>query len=185
MSGNPSTLANRLDALVLKLGLEVRFGPRRGPTHFPANERGRPSVIDLVFLPLGDTELSVDMGFRGPSDHRPLLTTIPLLLDLGNAKLSIKEDSEEEEEFLHLIADGISALTPPSGDAAVGMVVTAIADVVAGAWTAKATDSRVFRCSKSWWTADCMHAKRIAKKVNTKDNWLALKKATTRARRGS
>src|ERR1700724_461374 len=181
--GNPSTLANCLDSLVLKLGLKVRFGPRRGPTHFPANKRGRPSVINLVFLPLGDTESSVDMGFQGPSDHRPLLTTIPLLLDLGIAKLSIKEGSEGEEEFLRLVPDGIAALTPPSGDAAVGMVVTAIAGVVASAWSAKATDSRVSRRSKSWWTADCTHAKRIAKKVNTKDNWLALKKATMHAKR--
>src|ERR1700724_2336534 len=46
--GNPSTLANRLDALVLKLGLEVRFGPRRGPLHLPANERAMPSVIDVA-----------------------------------------------------------------------------------------------------------------------------------------
>src|SRR6202023_545105 len=47
----------------------------------------------------------------------------------------------------------------------------------------KATDISVSRRSNSWWTADCTHAKCIAKKVNTKDNWLALKKATTHAKR--
>jgi hypothetical protein len=99
---------------------------------------------------------------------------------MGNAMLSIKQDSEEEEEFLRLVAEGIS---PPSGDGAVGMVVTAIANVIVDAWLSEASDSRVSRCLKSWWTADCMHAKWIAKKMNTKDNWLALKKATVQAKR--
>ena len=31
--------------------------------------------------------------------------------------------------------------------------------------------------SKSWWSEDCARAKRIALKVNTKNNWIALNKA--------
>ena len=37
--------------------------------------------------------------------------------------------------------------------------------------------------SKSWWSEDCARAKRIALKVNTKNNWIALNKATKRAKR--
>ena len=62
-------------------------------------------------------------------------------------------------------------------------MVFRVADVVASAWSLVAKASRVCMHSKSWWSEDCVHAKRIALKVNTKSNWIALNKATKRAKR--
>ena len=51
-------------------------------------------------------------------------------------------------------------------------------DAVVSAWSLVAKASRVCMCSKSWWLRDCTHAKHIALKVNTKNNWIALNKVT-------
>ena len=62
-------------------------------------------------------------------------------------------------------------------------MVSRVADAVASAWSLVAKASRVCMRSKSWWSEDCARAKRIALKVNTKNNWIALNKATKRAKR--
>ena len=63
------------------------------------------------------------------------------------------------------------------------MVVSCVADAVASAWSLVAKASRVCMRLKSWWSEDCTHAKCIALKVNTKNNWIALNKATKCAKR--
>ena len=62
-------------------------------------------------------------------------------------------------------------------------MVFRVADAVVSAWSLVAKASRVCMRSKSWWSEDCAHAKRIALKVNTKNNWITLNKVTKHAKR--
>jgi hypothetical protein len=179
---NHNSSANRLYDLADLMRLEVQRDAIGSPTHFPFNG-GRPSIIDLAFLPEGDTKSSFSVGERGPSDHAPLLTEIPFTLDFEYSTLRIKPGSEEESEFLKLVSQHLTALEVPPGPEGVSDLVTRIAKIVESAWLQKATVPKVSRHSKAWWNADCTHAKRIAERVNTKDNWIALHKATKKAKR--
>src|SRR4029077_6046091 len=109
---------------------------------------------------------------------------IPLHLDLDVEKApTIQAGSEEEKEFLTLIKEGVQMMGPPGEKDSVPSVVRSFTAIVAEAWSRKAKAPRVCKRSKTWWNADCAHAKRIERKVNTPENLLALKKATKRAKR--
>ena len=65
-------LANSLFEFAEEHGLDFRTGGI-GATHYPRNG-SRPSIIDLVFLPIGDQDSVVHCGDLGESDHWPINT---------------------------------------------------------------------------------------------------------------
>ena len=169
--------AEKLFATAIELGLEVQLGNVRTPTHF-SYYGGRSSVIDLVFLRAGPTRATVRVDNRGPSDHCFVSTVIPFGFSLKPGPKQTKPGSDEESEFLGLVSDRLSSLSIPTDDGEVSVVVSHVVDAVASAWSLVAKASRVCMCLKSWWLEDCTHAKCIALKVNTKNNWITLNKAT-------
>ena len=72
--------AERLVAAADRLGLTRCLPSVAGPTHFPFNRNLSPTVIDLIFV---RDELSLQIVHhilpddRGPSDHAPLIVTVP------------------------------------------------------------------------------------------------------------
>ena len=61
------------------LGLELSYPSNSGPIRFADNLRDINSVIDLVFLPLGNTGFGRHMlhsEIHKPSDHVPLIIEI-------------------------------------------------------------------------------------------------------------
>ena len=136
-----------------------------------------------MFLRAGPTRATVRVGDRGPSDHCFVSTVIPFGFSLEPGPERIKPGLDEESEFLGLVTDRLSSLPVPKEDSEVSTVVSRVADAVASAWSLVAKASRVCMHSKSWWSEDCARAKCIALKVNTKNNWIALNKATKRAKR--
>ena len=85
-------------------------------THYPQNG-SRPSIIDLVFLSIGDQDSVVHCGDFGESDHQPINMFIhfPILEDTLPPR--IKKGSEEESGFLLDLVDSISSIPVPSGSA--------------------------------------------------------------------
>ena len=136
-----------------------------------------------MFLRAGPTRATVRISDRGPSDHRFVSTVIPFGFSLEPGPERIKPGSDEESKFLGLVTDHLSSLPIPKDDGEVSVVVSCVADAVASAWSLVTKASRVCMCSKSWWSEDCARAKRIALKVNTKNNWIALNRATKCAKR--
>ena len=163
------------------MGLEVQLGNVRTPTHFPYNGR-QPSVIDLVFLRVGPTRSTIHVDNKGPGDYCFVSTVIPFEFSLKPGLKWIKSGSDEESEFLDLVSNCLSFLSIPTNDGEVSAVVSHMANAVASAWSLVTKASGVCICSKSWWSEDCARTKRIALKVNTKPNWIALNKATKHAK---
>ena len=135
-----------------------------------------------MFLWAGPTRATVRVGDRGPSDHCFVSTVITFGFSLEPGPEWIKPGSDKESEFLGLVADHLSSLPIPTDDSKVSTVVSCVADAVASAWSLVAKASRVCMRSKFWWSEDCAHAKRIALKENTKNNWITLNKVTKRAK---
>ena len=111
-----------------------------------------------------------------------MTTVIPFGFSLEPGSEQIKPGLDEESEFLGLVVDHLSFLPIPTDDSEVSTVVSRVADAVASVWSLVAKASRMCMRLNSWWSEDCTHAKRIALKVNTKNNWIALNKATKRAK---
>jgi len=74
------------------------------PTRYPDTDGESNSVIDLMFLCSGSTELnnhSIHPNWDLSSNHAPLTITIPITEEfIASSKLSILKESEEEATFI-------------------------------------------------------------------------------------
>ena len=91
-------LANSLFEFAEEHGLDFRTSGI-GATPYPQNG-SRPSIIDLVFLPIGDQDSVVHCGDLGESDHQPINMFIRFPILEETLPPRIKKSSEEELEFL-------------------------------------------------------------------------------------
>jgi len=102
-----SSHTDNLITIADSLGLELSPPSNPGSTRFADNPHNTNSVIDLVFLPPGNTGFSrymLHLEIHKPSNH------IPLIIEIGIGEIntdiniwSIKKDSEEEKEFISSI----------------------------------------------------------------------------------
>jgi len=86
------------------LGLELSPPSNPGPTRFADNPHNTNSIIDLIFLPPGNTGFGQHMlhpEIHKPSDH------VLLIIEIGIGEIntdiniwSIKKDSKEEKDFI-------------------------------------------------------------------------------------
>ncbi|KAF5312402.1 hypothetical protein D9619_003298 [Psilocybe cf. subviscida] len=131
-----------------EIGLELATVANPGPTHIPRDVTKRPSVIDLVFLPVAlstvvSTERVIDN--QSDSDHILLLTSVPILPVVQTAtRQCLPSDPEKVQAFLdnlvtklRLIVPDDVADTPDDMEAA----AKAVADAFSAAWLAHSRDS--------------------------------------------
>ena len=151
-------LANSLFEFAEEHGLDFRTGGI-GAIHYPRNG-SRPSIINLVFLPIGDQDSVVHCGDLGESDHQPINTFIcfPILEDTLPPR--IKKGSEDESGFLSDLVDSILSILVPTGSTKndVTLIMKLIGDAVSKAWDAHASFPWVCAQSKGWWDAICAAA---------------------------
>ena len=96
------------------LGLELSYLSNPSPIRFADNPCDTNSVIDLVFLPPGNTSFGRHMlhsEICKPSDH------IPLIIEIGIGEIntdiniwSIKKNSKEEKNFITSLVRGVQSL---------------------------------------------------------------------------
>ena len=94
------------------MGLEPSVLGERSATHF-SHSGARPSVIDLMFLPLSrgvGLDHTVEKNWMGPSDHAPLTVKLPIVPEnIGLSRRVLPKDSANEEAFLE---EAIAYLEP-------------------------------------------------------------------------
>jgi len=109
-----SSHTDDLITIVDSLGLELSPFSNPGPTRFADNLCDTNSIIDLMFLPLGNIGFGRHMLYPKickPSDH------VPLIIKIGIGEIntdiniwSIKKDSEEEKDFITSLVQGVQNL---------------------------------------------------------------------------
>ena len=141
-----TTAISLLDSAA-SLGLDLALPLDPGPTHYPHDRRLRPSVIDLVFvhpdaaLPSNVRRLT---DLRGPSDHVPLGTSVPVGTASRTA-LPVKLPDDSVEQFLSDVSEAIKAidvamLAPTTPDQ-VEALAQSIASAFRSAWDTHAAKS--------------------------------------------
>ncbi|KAF5319452.1 hypothetical protein D9619_008863 [Psilocybe cf. subviscida] len=147
------------------IGLELGTVSNPGPTHIPRDASKRPSVIDLVFLPVAlSASVSTERVIQNmlDSDHIPLLTHVPVSPAVHTAlRRCLPSDPEKVQAFLddlvtklRLIVPDDVAETPDDVEAA----ASAVASAFSVAWLAHSRDSNVTRRSNPWWNEACATA---------------------------
>jgi hypothetical protein len=98
--------------------------------------------------------------------------------------MSIKADSEEEADFLGEVIISLGHIPIPDVMSAdqTQAVAQAISKVFNSGWTHHAKAKWACTHSKSWWDTDCNRAKASAMTSNLPADWMALKKATRKAK---
>jgi len=156
-----SSHTDSLITIVDSLGLELSPPSNPGPTRFADNLRDTNSVIDLVFLPPSNTGFgrhTLHPEICKPSSH------VPLIIEIGIREVntdiniwSIKEDSEEEKEFMFSLVQGMQNLDtlPIRSQANLESLVQQLAHVFKNAWNTHSKQKRITKHSKEWWNQDC------------------------------
>lgn len=179
-------MANRLMECAAALSLERIAPPSGRVTHLPYNSALRGSILDLVFVPAfrGYTA-DLTLGEKGEPDHFPLLLDIPLRVEFPEGKMSIKVDSEEEDDFLAEVRLLLGLIPIPDVMSAeqTQLVAQAVAEGFETAWSHHAKANRACARSKSWWDNDCARTRSDAMESDNPEHWKAFKAATRKAKR--
>ncbi|KXN82183.1 hypothetical protein AN958_02952 [Leucoagaricus sp. SymC.cos] len=170
------------------IGLEWARPSNPGLTHIPHNPDLASSVIDLVFtgpLSVQSNLPRLDLDCRGPSDHVPLSTLIPILeSEIRISRMVIPRESPEESGFLIDLATGLWALNVGdlSSPDLIEAAAVAVAEVFSLAWNAHAKEVIVTVRSKSWWNDECAQA--LARYQASRDpaHWKLFCKASCQAK---
>jgi hypothetical protein len=178
-------MANRLMECTTSLNLERVALPSGWVTHLLYNLALHSSILNLVFLLIYWGYMAdLTIGDKGKPDHFLLLLDVPLKVFWPEGKMSIKADSEEEDDFLGKAI--ISLVQIPIPDVmSVGQtqaVAQAISRAFDSVWTHHAKAKWACACSKSWWDIHCTWAKASVMLSNLPAEWLAFKKATCKAK---
>ncbi|KAF5319438.1 hypothetical protein D9619_008864 [Psilocybe cf. subviscida] len=173
-----------------EIGLELATVANPGPTHIPRDVTKRPSVIDLVFLPVTlsaavSTERVIDD--QSDSDHIPLLTSVPISPAVQTAtRRCLPSDPEKAQAFLddlvtklRLIVPDDVADTPDDVEAA----AKAVADAFSAAWVAHSRDSNVTRRSNPWWNETCSTALQQHRASRDAGDWAQFRRTVKQAKR--
>ncbi|PPR03570.1 hypothetical protein CVT26_006106, partial [Gymnopilus dilepis] len=183
-----TTAISLLDSAA-SLGLDLALPLDPGPTHYPHDRRLRPSVIDLVFVHPG-AALSSNVrrltDLRGPSDHVPLGTLVPVGTASRTA-LPVKLPDDSVEQFLSDVSDAIKAidvavLAPTTPDQ-VEALAQAIASAFRGAWDTHAREVFHTNRTKPWWNAECRAAIAKYRETGSPADFNAFRKVCRKVKR--
>ncbi|KAF5309956.1 hypothetical protein D9619_010444 [Psilocybe cf. subviscida] len=172
------------------IGLELGTVSNPGPTHIPRDASKRPSVIDLVFLPVAlSASVSTERVIQNmlDSDHIPLLTHVPVSPAVRTAlRRCLPSDPEKVQAFLdnlvaklRLIVPDDVAETPDDVEAAVSAVASAFSEV----WLAHSRDSNVTRRSNPWWNEACATALQQHRASRDPADWAHFRQTVKEAKR--
>ncbi|KAF5318521.1 hypothetical protein D9619_010814 [Psilocybe cf. subviscida] len=172
------------------IGLELGTVSNPGPTHIPRDASKRPSVIDLVFLPVAlSASVSTERVIQNmlDSDHIPLLTHVPVSPAVRTAlRRCLPSDPEKVQAFLddlvaklRLIVPDDVAETPDDVEAAASAVASAFSE----AWLAHSRDSNVTRRSNPWWNEACATALQQHRASRDPADWAHFRRTVKEAKR--
>ena len=143
------------------LGLELSYPSNPSPIRFADNPCDTNSVIDLVFLPPGNTSFGRHMlhsEICKPSDH------IPLIIEIGIGEIntdiniwSIKKNSKEEKNFITSLVRGVQSLDTSviRSKANLETLVQQLASVFENTQSTHSKWKHITKHSKEWWNQDC------------------------------
>jgi len=159
------------------------------PTRYSDTAGKANSVIDLIFLHYGSTELdqhSIHPDSHLFSNHAPLSINIPIDKEVVcTLKLSIHPRSEQETAFIEEIISNFKNLDMSNivDTEKLECTVNQLRAIIDQAWTKNAKKSRISKHSKQWWTGEYSCSLNNYRTSRSLDNWKNFKKVVKNTKR--
>ena len=156
-----SSISNDLFAIADSFDLFLSFFPDPVPTRYLDNPNDLNSVIDLMLLWYGSSELNtycILPDWYLSSDHVPFTVTIPIIEKcIELSKWSIAKNSEEDAEFVQeIVASFLKVDTSTiSNIDDLKETMSKFEHIVDCTWFKFLKPVKITRHSKSWWNDKC------------------------------
>ena len=156
-----SSISNDLISIANSFNLSLSTPINPCLTRYSDTARKANSVINLIFLCYGSTELdqhSIHPDSHLSSDYTPLSINIPINEEVVyTLKLSIPQRSEQETAFIKEIISNFKNLDMfnIADMEKLEYIVSQLRAIINQAWTKNAKNSRISKHSKQWWTDKC------------------------------
>ena len=152
-----SSFSDDLMIIVDSFNLELLFSTNYVPIRYLDSNTRLNSVIDLMFLWSGSTEInthSIHSDLHLSSDHAPLSVMIAIEEEnIDLFKFSIAKNSEEEKKFIKDVSVAIknTNISDLSDHSKIEEVTNLLASRIKVAWKINAKQVQIMKYSKSWW----------------------------------
>ena len=159
------------------------------PTRYSDIKREANSVIDLMFLHNGSTELnnhSIYPNWYLLSDHTPLMITIPIAKEfVTSSKLSILKRSKEEAVFIKETSVIISNLDTSNltDNVKLENLVNLFGSRIKQVWEKNAKHTRITKHSKQWQNKKYNQVLNKYRTTRSIENWKTFKKLVKTTKR--
>jgi len=160
-----------------------------GPTRFSDTAGEANSVIDLMFLRCGSTELDrhfILPDYRLSSDHAPLTINIPIGDEIvQSTKLSVVPGSDQEKDFIKDVISNLQVLDTSNIDSVenLNLVVNCLGSIIEQMWFKNAKRTKISKHSKQWWLQSCSLAINKYRASRSRENWKTFKSTVKETKR--
>ena len=156
-----SSISDDLLIIADSFNLELSNSTNQVPTRYSDNKHDSNSVIDLMFLCSGSSELDnhlIHPNWHLTLDYAPLTITIPIdEKNINSTKCSIIKDSDEKTSFIKDIITSIRNINISNllDVSSLDRVINKFTNGVENAWEKNAKVINITKYSKSWWNTNC------------------------------
>ena len=176
-----SSISDDLIMIVDSFDLSLSIPTNPGPTRFSDTARESNSVIDLMFLQSGSSELDhhhILSDHRLSSDHAPLIIDIPIEDEfVQSTKLSIIPGSDKEKEFIKDVITNMLTLDTSNIDSVDNLisVINQLGSIAEQMWTKNSKRTKTTKHSKQWWSQSCRSAISKYRETRNREDWKSFK----------
>ena len=176
-----SVISDDLMTIVDSFNLELSFPTNHVSTKYLDSNSGSNSVIDLMFLQNGSTELNnhqIHPDLHLSLDYAPLSVMIAIEDEnINEVKYSIAKNSEEEVNFIKKVLFAIKKIdiSDLSNISKLEEVVNLLASSINYVWNKNSKHVKITKHSKSWWNKECNHALNNYRITRSLEDWKTFK----------
>ena len=184
-----SSISDNLLMIADSFDLALSSPTKHVPTRFSDIAGESDSVIDLMFLRCGSSELdhyTILSDSRLSSDHVPLTIDIPICDEVIHlTKLVITPKSDQEKEFIQNVISSFNSLDTSNINSVecLNQIIDQLGFIIKQMWSKSAKRSKLSKHSKQWWTNSCSLALKNYRTSRNRDTWKAFKSMVKEAKR--
>ena len=184
-----SSISDNLIIIADSFDLTLSNPTNSCPTRYSDMEDESNSVIDLMFLQYGSSELdhhSILSESRLSSDHAPLSVDIPIVKEIiQTSKLILAPKSDQESNFIKDIILNFKSLDTTNIEdiGQLEWVVNQLGMIIDQAWGKNAKKLKISKHSKQWWSDECKWSLNNYRSSRSLENWKKFKKTVKNVKR--
>ena len=184
-----SSISDNLLIIADSFNLDLSFPTNHVLTRYSDNENDSNSVINLMFLQSGSSELDnhvIHPEWCLSSDHAPLMIIIPIFEEhITSSKHSISKYSEEEEAFIKDVSWVFKNLNISNilDSSSLDNLVNDLTQKIERALDKHLKMVKIMKHSKSWWDDKCSCDLKTYRTTKSLNDWKVFRRMVKSTKR--